>query len=98
MRTAGKSGLRMPPVRTSVRNMSKKRGTICRVSSQGEAGFGANTEVVRDSQTTNIVSEAQNATASATTRGAGYPVSARTPTMKVSRAISQASFPRIALM
>jgi len=64
----------------------------------GEADFGEKTEVVRDSQTTNIVSEAQKATASATTRGAGYPASARTPTMKVSRAISQASFPRIALM
>ena len=69
MRTAGNSGLRMPPVRASVRNMRRKRGTIWRVSSHGEEA-GAKT-VLRDSQSTNIVSEAQKVSASATTRGAG---------------------------
>ena len=50
--------------------MSKKRGAVCKVSVRAEAALGAKTEF-RDNQMTNMVSDAQNVSASATTRGPG---------------------------
>src|SRR4051812_6603836 len=90
------SGLRIPPVSAWAANNKRKRGTIFAVSLCDEVM--AKRERFFDNETTNIASDAVKLAASATTRNGGYPVSARTATMKTSSTTSQMSLPRVALM
>src|SRR6266850_2153712 len=70
-RVAGKSGLRMPPVSPNATNISRNRGIVWSVSPRADVDLGAQSVQLRDSQRTNIPSEAVNVAASARTRGVG---------------------------
>jgi len=67
---AGNSGLRIPPVSACARNISRKRGTILRVSACDES-VAPRKARLRLSQTKNMASDAMKLAESATTRKGG---------------------------